>query len=87
MTLLLLLWVCLHDVSHRTAKANREGRDGAQNALQVVDRIAKKVQSLFFKMQCDQMYGGENQKSSSSSKNNASANNTKSSKSAVSETR
>lgn len=32
----------------------------------VVDRIAKKVQSLFFKLQCDQMYGAEAQKSSGS---------------------
>lgn len=32
----------------------------------MVDRIAKKVQSLFFKLQCDQMYGAEAQKSSGS---------------------
>jgi hypothetical protein len=47
-------------------KMNTEAREGAQEASLVVEKIAKKVQSLFFKMQCDQMYGAENQKSSAS---------------------
>jgi hypothetical protein len=34
-----------------TAKSNREAKEGVQEVSVLVDRIAKKIQSLFFKMQ------------------------------------
>eukprot|EP00952_Eustigmatos_sp_NYUAD-ZCMA_P009818 40495-Eustigmatos_ZCMA.PRE.1 len=34
-----------------TAKANKEAKDGVQEASVLVDRVAKTIQSLFFKMQ------------------------------------